>query len=190
MRHQIVNKNHEFIVIAFSILVVILTANVAYITLDALIKDDAHWYYWASEGIIDWTGRDRSAISQFTPIIDNVYAWGMIKFGPIPIRFIYCFMMALCSIFAFSLYRYSFGIPATPSFLSAVIPNILLATFEIPTSLNSSYAVPGLLLILASMLTLHVACDRNGKRSGVLVVMSILFYLVAMNTGPQNLFIP
>lgn len=176
-------------VLFVSLLIVfpVMLFNFSFIFIDALVKDDGWWFQLASEGLGTDTSRGR--VSLLTPYLDLLYGQGMVYWGLPFIRSIYVVIMGLCSLMAFSLYRHVLGLAFWPSIVAAITPNILPGVTEIPASLNSSYAVWGLLPILISFLFLWASFICSGWQSYIWFTISFAFFLIGMNLTMASIFL-
>jgi hypothetical protein len=170
-------------------MLLVLVPNTSWITVDALIKDDGVWFYLASEGH-DVSGSSRRArLGKLVPHLDAFYAYGMTELGLFATRVFYVVAMGLCSILLYFIYSRFLGIRAIPSLVAATLPNILSGVSEVPAGLNSSYAIWGLLPVLASMVLFASSANNRDISSYFYFGLSYLFFLIAMNFGVATLFL-
>jgi len=173
------------------IILSVFLSNTPYLFTDTLWHDDGYWYYMASEGkyILPWRGK----VTTLSPYLDCFYSYGMVFWGVPFTRGIFTFVMAISSLLSFYLYRNVFGIDFKVAIPAAVIPNILPSLKGIPVGLNASYAMWGLVPILASLLILRHAFNRRGHSSLILLGIAFVLYVTGLNLPGQpsaNFLIP
>lgn len=169
--------------------------NSPYLFTDMLWHDDGLWYFCASEGP-EWFSKlfsynPRGSISALVPYLDTFYSYGMVSLGLPITRGLFVLVMALSSIILFYLYRDVFGINSILSLIAAIIPNILPSLKGIPVGLNASYAMWGLLPIVASLLILSNALKAEGRFSWFMLGIAFCLYAIGLNMTPSaNFLIP
>jgi hypothetical protein len=177
------------LLIPFLIVLSVFLFNLPNIFVDYLWHDDGAWYYRASEGMnihkFDW----RNKIAILTPFRDWFYSYGMVYMGLPFTRGVFVFIMALSSLLLYYLYRSTFGIDSKVAVAAAVIPNILPSLKGIPVGLNASYAMWGLLPIIASLLLLTSAYKKEGYYSWLLFGMAFTVYAIGLNLAASTNFL-
>ncbi len=175
----------------YSILLVILIAifgfNVLHIFADVLWQDDGSWYYLATEG--DVVQARRARLTWLTPLRDYFYAYGMLNWGLPMTRSAFVLIMSLSSISFYFIYSRIFGINSRLALPAAVIPNILPSLIGIPMSLNSSYAMFGLLPILISIQLMHLAFTKSDRQIYFYWFLGILAYAVGLKSTASATFL-
>lgn len=157
-------KNYGYYCAA--IIACIVLGNLYVILADLLWYDDGFWYYLATSDIkrtvlSGWRGTS----TRLSIYIDLFYLRFMSSLGIHGGRVIYTLLMGFTSTIIFIIYTNLLGLSKKTSIVAAILPHILPGIYGIPTSLNSSYALFGLLFGVLSIAS-HGAsfnCDKQKK---------------------------
>ena len=164
--------------------------NFGHIFADLLWHDDGVWYFAASQGAAIHNWKDNiSAISVLSPYLNQFYAYGMLDWGLPATRSVFVLIMFLSTVSLYSIYKTIFGITSKVAFSAALIPQILPSLIGIPTGLNTSYAMWGLLPILISIQLIHQAVIKSGSTSYYFWLLSLAAYAIGLNLAISSTFL-
>lgn len=156
--------------------------------LKTLIQDDLHHYYKYSEnpGLDFYTSKYDLTAPFIKWVSFNLMIW-----SPNLTRFLYTLLfMVPTSILLFYLYYKKLRLPEIVSFAAAVIPNILPYQVLIPSYINGSFIVFGMLFYVVSSLIGIKYLETytgNATNTKTLIIYSIIYFLTTQ-LNPRMVF--
>jgi len=177
-----------FVVIFFTLLIF----NIAALFADYLEGDDPFWYYKGNQSLnpLNYLG-NRGNISVFKPLRDWFYSAGMVLLGLPAIRAIHLLVMMGISMMFFRILTVIFKLDWWLALGASILPNILSSMATMPTGLNKSYAMWGLLPILIGIWYLYRSNNVSDQRDRKLLILAFFFYALGLHMNPSaNFLIP
>lgn len=177
------SKYSSYVYIAFT---VILFNLIAVFGLGILLHDDPAWYRAVLSGEFpSWMLR-YNLLSPFTEWI----GWNIMAYSPKLARGLYVLLLMVpLSCCFYYLYEHKFGFSRMTAFTAAVIPNILPMQWQIPTGINPSYVLWGLLVSVVSLILGFSYLEKSTPRNWIRLTGAVLCYGAATQIMEQALFL-